>query len=74
MADSDHTPAPPAARPHERRLTVATAYYPARARSAGDRPIPWIRLQGLWLQAAGFHPQQPLRVRIAHGCLVITID
>lgn len=76
MADADHKPAPPPTRPHERRLTVSTTYYPAlaRDRSTCGRPVPWIRLQGLWLQAAGFGLQQPLRVRIAYGRLVITIN
>jgi len=51
----------------ERFLTVAL-YPEARPR------LPWIRLRGLWLAQAGFTPQTRIRVRIMHGCLVITTD
>lgn len=51
----------------ERFLTVQL--YPER------RPrLPWIRLRGLWLQQAGFLPQVRIRVRVMHGCLVITTE
>ena len=51
----------------ERFLTVSL--YPE------SKPYrPWIRLCGLWLQQAGFPPQARIRVRIMHGCLVITTD
>ena len=36
--------------------------------------MPWIRLCGLWLEQAGFVPQARIRVRVMHGCLVITTD
>ena len=40
-----------------------------------QRPrLPWIRLRGLWLQQAGFVPQSRVRVRVMHGCLVITTE
>lgn len=78
MAKPHHKPT--ASPPAERRLTVAAAAYPPR-RDPGDpathrpaRPVPWIRLRGLWLRQAGFHPHSRLRVRVAHRCLVITLD
>ena len=49
----------------ERVLTVS--FYPQPL-----RPVPWIRLCGLWLEQAGFTPRSRIRVRVMTGCLVIT--
>lgn len=73
MAETNDKPGPRARKAanasikQERFLTVQL--YPER------RPRkPWIRLRGLWLEQAGFTPQTRVRVRIMHGCLVITIE
>ena len=70
MAKRDDTrdgPVPEGIEKPERFLTV-TLYPEWRARK------PWIRLRGLWLLQAGFTPQTRVRVRIMHGCLVITTE
>jgi len=36
--------------------------------------VPWIRMQGRWLQQAGFVINAPVKVRVMHGCVVLTIE
>lgn len=36
--------------------------------------VPWIRMQGKWLQEAGFEIDKPIRIRVMAGCLVLTVD
>jgi hypothetical protein len=70
MAKRDDTrdvPVPESIGKQERFLTV-TLYPDPIPR------IPWIRLRGLWLEQAGFAPSARIRVRIMHGCLVITTE
>ena len=74
MAKADHT-SPPAMT--ERRLKIAADYYPANNRQNGyarSKPVPWIRLKGLWLQQAGFEINEKIRIRVMKGCLVITAE
>ena len=52
---------------HMRLLTVC--YFP---QPKSRRPVPWIRLSGLWLEQAGFTPRSAIRVRVMPDCLVIT--
>lgn len=52
---------------HVRLLTVC--YFP---QPKPKRPVPWIRLSGLWLEQAGFTPRSIIRVRVMQDCLVIT--
>lgn len=35
--------------------------------------VPWIRIQGLWLQRAGFVINSPVKVRVMEGCVVLTV-
>ena len=37
-------------------------------------PIPWINLQGRWLELAGFSVHTPLTIRVMDGCLVVTAE
>jgi len=32
----------------------------------------WMKLSGRWIEAAGFAPEQPLRIEVSHRRLVIT--
>jgi len=36
--------------------------------------VPWINIQGQWLQQAGFEINTPIKVRVMAGCLVITLN
>lgn len=70
MAERDDTrvrPVPARVDRQERFLTVSL-YPEAQPR------LPWIRLRGRWLEAAGFVPRTRIRVRVMWGCLVITAD
>ena len=62
--------------PTERRVTVGHRYYELPPLERGDprrsRRIPWLQMRGDWLAAAGFDIQTPVRVRVMHGCLVLT--
>ena len=37
-----------------------------------EREIPYIRLRGFWLAAAGFEPADSLKVAVSKGRIVIT--
>ena len=41
-------------------------------RRSQPNAMPWINLQGHWLQHAGFAIDTPVKVRVMHGCLVLT--
>lgn len=70
----------------ERILTISTSGYqppdiddPLRTIEIKNweeaRPyvsVPYIRLKGQWLEDAGFHRRQRVRVAVGHGRLVIT--
>jgi len=34
--------------------------------------VPWLKLSGRWLEHAGFHPRQRLKIEVQPGKLVIT--
>ena len=36
--------------------------------------VPWINMQGRWLEQAGFEIDTPLKVRVMDGCLVLTAE
>jgi hypothetical protein len=57
-------------------LTVAPVYLDPRGTLTRytPPPLPAIRLQGRWLQHAGFTIATRVRVRVMNGCLVITLD
>lgn len=61
----------PAAAP--KHIHVSTQHYPALAgaRYTPRRFVPYIRLRGLWLSAAGFSPHDRLVVRVESGRIVL---
>ena len=74
MAKADHTSPSPIT---ERWLKIAADFYPANDKDndyAPARPVPWIRLRGLWLRQAGFEVNENVKVRVMKGCLVITAE
>lgn len=61
-----------------RRLTVSRSYPESRAaRPAGlhtlPTPMPFLRLQGRWLDQAGFAIGAQVRVEVAVGRLVVEV-
>lgn len=51
-------------------------YQPGRPLDHSERPsieVPFIRLRGRWLEAAGFEVGATVRVEVARGRLVITL-
>ncbi|NBF08440.1 SymE family type I addiction module toxin [Pseudomonas sp. Fl4BN1] len=74
MAKADHTSPNPVT---ERRLKIAADFYPSSDKGNHyclARPVPWIRLRGLWLRQAGFEVNENVKVRVMKGCLVITAE
>jgi hypothetical protein len=61
---------------HQRRLTVSR-HYPAsrsaRAHHLPGAPMPFMRLQGRWLDEAGFAIGANVRVQVAAGRLVLEV-
>ena len=62
----------------ERRITVAAIPYERKSEQSGRGPprtlVPWIRMQGQWLEQAGFETRTRVRVRVMQGCLVLTVE
>jgi toxic protein SymE len=74
MAKADHTSSTPIT---ERRLKIAADFYPVYIKDkphSPGKPVPWIRLRGLWLRQAGFEVNENVKVRVMKGCLVITAE
>jgi toxic protein SymE len=74
MAKADHTSSTPIT---ERRLKIAADFYPVNSKVnnySPAKPVPWIRLRGLWLRQAGFEVNENVKVRVMKGCLVITAE
>ncbi|MDC8011822.1 type I toxin-antitoxin system SymE family toxin [Tahibacter soli] len=67
-------PKPTAAHPIRMSLHVSALYYPPLAHKpyADARYVPYIRLRGHWLAAAGFSPADTLDVVVTPGKIVIT--
>lgn len=60
-----------------RRLTVSRCYRENRAvrsRYLPSEPMPFLRLQGRWLDEAGFAIGANVRVEVAAGRLVLQVD
>lgn len=57
--------------PHERQLKTGYAYYPHTGKGRATPPFPSLRLQGRWLEQAGFSIGQTIQVRIRAGRLVL---
>ncbi|KIF59926.1 SymE family type I addiction module toxin [Pseudomonas glycinis] len=74
MAKTNHTTSTPIT---ERRLKIAADFYPVHTKEktySPAKPVPWIRLRGLWLRQAGFEVNENVKVRVMKGCLVITAE
>lgn len=60
----------------ERQLTISTLCEPRAPRYAGgpamERRVPFLRMRGAWLDAAGFHRGERVRVEVERGRLVVT--
>jgi len=57
-----------------RRLTVSSFYPECRAARPRDLPPkPFLRLQGRWLDQAGFAIGAPVRVEVTAGRLVVEV-
>jgi len=67
MAKRNHT----SRKPSTKQIRVGTAHYSQGLYTAA-RPVPYIRLRGDWLTAAGFAPGDDIFIRITRGRLVIT--
>jgi hypothetical protein len=82
MATNHHTPVRRSSKsPHgqTRTLKVRKGFY-SRIIQDKDHPhfdqivysaIPWINIQGQWLERAGFAIDTPITVRVMEGCLVL---
>ncbi|WP_169788057.1 SymE family type I addiction module toxin [Caldimonas brevitalea] len=84
MADVNHRPgeASPSRKllKHERYISVCATYQTYQRAGNGlhtetvETRVPWMRLSGKWLEAAGFAIRARVRIRITDGCLVLTTD
>jgi hypothetical protein len=61
----------PTESPQIRRLTVNYGTYGVRGPDGRAIPIPMLRLQGAWLERAGFAIGATVKVHMSHGRLVI---
>ena len=57
--------------PRERQLKTGYAYYPHTGKGRPTSSFPSLRLQGRWLEQAGFSIGQTIRIRIRAGRLVL---
>ena len=65
---------------HTRKLKVREGLYTRVIKDKDHRAfdktlhakVPWINLQGQWLDQAGFSIHAPIKVRVMEGCLVVT--
>ena len=65
-----------------RTLKVRKGYYVRTVKdkhhAAFDKTVystvPWINLQGQWLERAGFSIHTPVTIRVMEGCLVVTVE
>ncbi|MDK2659623.1 SymE family type I addiction module toxin [Cupriavidus consociatus] len=61
---------------HVRNIKTGRTHFPVvpgRSNNfTGLRAIPWIRLQGAWLEEAGFLVGQPLKVEVQRKRLIIS--
>jgi toxic protein SymE len=61
----------------ERHIKVNQIHYMRKLKddpAGAGRPVPWIQLKGYWLQQAGFVINTPVKIRVMHGCLVLTAE
>ncbi|MBM7332849.1 MAG: SymE family type I addiction module toxin [Alcanivorax sp.] len=65
--------------PYFRKLKVRRGYYeqpyspsPFGLSYAPKPPVPWVYIEGYWLNQAGFEIGTPLDVEVSHGRIVLT--
>ncbi len=61
----------------ERHLTVSSLPVERKNKTwpySIQTKVPWIRMQGKWLEEAGFGIDTPIKVRVIKGCLVLTVE
>lgn len=58
---------------HARRLTVGSMPAPWPAYTPRPDPLPYLRLRGRWLAAAGFAVGAQIRVQVAPGRLLLEV-
>lgn len=39
-----------------------------------DKTVPWIRIQGQWLDKAGFQINTPVQIHVMDGCLIFKVS
>ncbi|MES9904932.1 MAG: SymE family type I addiction module toxin [Sedimenticola sp.] len=85
MATNHHTPercSSKSTHGQTRSLKVRKGYYSRIIKDKNHNrfdqtvasTIPWINLQGQWLERAGFSIDTPITVRVMKGCLVLTTE
>ncbi len=79
MAGINHKPkkqSPPTGTRQERRLKVSSILSDQTSKTQGKTQVkvPWIRMQGKWLEQAGFEIRTSVRIRVMTGCLVLTTE
>ncbi|MDC8015436.1 type I toxin-antitoxin system SymE family toxin [Tahibacter soli] len=71
MAKRKSTSAATHATPSAKRTRSNPSPY-SQAVVFDEREIPYIRLRGFWLAAAGFEPADDLKVAVSKGRIVVT--
>lgn len=60
-----------------RAVKIGRTYFPVVPSSSngftGLRPVPWIRLRGVWLEKAGFNVGQSLKIQVLRKRIVIWV-
>ena len=68
MATRNDTPGQPL--PKTPKPTCKIKQIKVHAIPDRDKLVPWLRVQGQWLQQAGFEIDTPVHVHVMHGCLI----
>ncbi|SAK88306.1 hypothetical protein AWB78_04608 [Caballeronia calidae] len=76
MADANLKARPPVT---ERFVTIQQSRRDSRSKKPywqrTDPPLyPWMKLAGRWIEHAGFHAGQRVKINVEHGRLVITAE
>jgi len=79
---SNSWPTTPAGEPPKRkfylhqptRVRVDALYYPGCKEELGEIPIPCVKLRGLWMEAAGFEVGARIKLEVAPGSILLTVD
>lgn len=78
MTKGNHTPALPLAKTksQQRQLKVKETFHSYQLNQNRNQrtPVGEIHLKGHWLIQAGFTIDSSVKVRVMHGCLVVTAE